>query len=131
MNLPDLPAGYSFKPDLELTPRQAKKAMDEGRLLIVDCRTQPEIDVASIAGAQHIPLDELEQRADEIEPEANQDVAVICHHGVRSLKATLLLRHLGLKDVKSVAGGIDQWSIAADASVPRYERSGGVCRVVK
>lgn len=131
MNSPDLPAGYSFKPDLELTPRQAKKAMDEGRLHIVDCRTKPEVDVAGIAGAQHIPLDELEHRADEIEPEAGQDVAVICHHGVRSLRATLMLRHLGMTNVKSVAGGIDQWSIAADPLVPRYERGGGVCRVVK
>ena len=131
LRMTDLPAGYPFKPDLEITPRQAKKALDEGRLHIVDCRTKPEVEVASIAGAQHIPLDELEQRADEIEPEAGQDVAVICHHGVRSMKATLMLRHMGMKNVKSIAGGIELWSTSADSSVPRYERGGGVCRVVK
>jgi rhodanese-related sulfurtransferase len=118
----DLPTGYPFKPEFELTPREAHAALAAGSLLLVDVRTQPEWDRARVQGSIHIPLDQLEKRWDEIEPIDGQQVAILCHHGVRSMKATLMLRQLGLANVKSVAGGIDQWSLTADASVPRYTR---------
>ncbi len=126
----DLPPNYPFKPELELTPRQAHAALAAGTLLLLDVRTSPEFDAAHIASSLHIPLDELENRWDEIEPAPGQQVGVLCHHGVRSMKAALMLRQLGLSNVMSIAAGIDQWSIAADAGVPRYERAGGVVRIV-
>ena len=118
----DLPAGYHFRPEYELTPRQAHAGLAAGTLLLVDVRTQPEWDRARVDGSVHIPLDQLEKRWDEIEPTPGQQVAMLCHHGVRSMKATLMLRQLGLADVKSVAGGIDHWSLTADPLVPRYTR---------
>ncbi|MFZ4575958.1 MAG: rhodanese-like domain-containing protein, partial [Phycisphaerales bacterium] len=78
--------------------------------------------------AVHIPLDEIERRHDEVEPEPGQAVAVICHHGVRSMRAALALRALGVQGCLSVAGGIEAWSLAVDSGVPRYERAGGVVR---
>jgi rhodanese-related sulfurtransferase len=119
---PDLPAGYHFRPEYELTPRDAHAALAAGTLLLVDVRTQPEWDRARVANSVHIPLDQLEKRWDEIEPASGQQVAILCHHGVRSMKATLMLRQFGLTNVKSVAGGIDHWSLTADPSVPRYTR---------
>jgi adenylyltransferase/sulfurtransferase len=80
----------------------------------------------------HVPLSELEKRHDEIEPAPGQQVAILCHHGVRSLKATHALRALrkDLAQCRSVAGGIELWSRAADPAVPRYERGPGVLRLV-
>lgn len=124
--MPGLPRGYAFKRELELTPREAAGMLKEGRLLLIDCRTMPEYEYAHVPGSVHIPLDELERRRDEIEPAEGQAVAVLCHHGVRSMKGTLALRALGVAGCRSVAGGIDSWSLGADAAVKRYERAGGV-----
>jgi len=124
-----LPQGYAYKPEYELTPRDviARIRADPAAVLLVDCRTQVEWDLVHIAGAVHIPLDEIERRADEIEPAPGQAVTVICHHGVRSLTAALALRQLGFPQATSVAGGIELWSLAADTSIPRYQRQGGRC----
>ncbi len=127
-----LPPGYVLRPELELTARQVKGMLDAGtpRVLIVDVRTQPEWDAVHLKGAVHIPLDEVERRADEIELNPGQTLAVICHHGVRSLKASLALRALGFPAAMSIAGGMDAWSLGADPTVARYERGPGGVRLL-
>ncbi len=116
-----LPAGYPFKPDLELAPRQVKAALAEGTLVLLDCRTKGEWTTARIQGATLIPLDELSQRLPEIESLAEDGaaIAVHCHHGSRSMKAALFLRQHGIQAM-SMAGGIDLWSLDIDPTVPRY-----------
>ncbi len=132
-NLDDrgLPPGYAFKPDLEVTPREAAQMLASGKpVIVVDVRLDSEIQTASIrASFVHIPLDQIESRADEIEP-GDAPVLTLCHHGVRSIKAALALRALGVPNVKSIAGGIELWSAAVDPTVPRYERAGSVCKLV-
>jgi len=39
---------------------------------------------------------------------------------MRSLQATRLLRGMGFKKSKSLAGGIDAWADKYDAEMPRY-----------
>jgi rhodanese-related sulfurtransferase len=112
----------SLRPGLEITPRDAKAKLEAGSLLLIDCRTQEEWDAVHVAGSVHIPLHELEQRVDEVLAKPGQQVAVLCHHGVRSLKGALALRQIGFPLAQSVAGGIDLWSIAADARVVQYDR---------
>jgi rhodanese-related sulfurtransferase len=86
--------------------------------VLVDVRRADEVAKAVLAGAVHIPLDELEERFPELDPE--QETIVYCHHGVRSLSATAFLRQRGFRDVRSLAGGVDRWSVEIDPSVPRY-----------
>ena len=50
----------------------------------------------------------------------DKTIIVYCHHGVRSLKVTSLLRQHGFGSAVSMAGGIDRWSVEVDATVPRY-----------
>lgn len=126
-----LPTGTTLRPD-EVSPREARALAASGRALVVDVRTQEEWDLVHVPGSVHIPLPEIEKRHDEIEPAPGRQVAVLCHHGVRSLKATHTLRALrpDLADCRSIAGGIELWSLAADAGVPRYERGPGVLRLM-
>ncbi|CAG1004671.1 putative adenylyltransferase/sulfurtransferase MoeZ [Phycisphaerales bacterium] len=127
-----LPVGAPFHAEFEITPRDAKAALDAGRVLLVDVRTQPEWDLVHVPGSLHIPLDQIADRHDEIEPRPGQRVVLLCHHGRRSLDAANVLRATGrpdLADSKSVAGGIELWSLSADAAVPRYERGPGVLRL--
>lgn len=127
-----LPAGYRFKPEVEITPADlsrrirdqgiVERAEDDG-LLLLDCRTEEEHRTAHISGAILIPLIELQARTDELESEnlgQNRPIVVMCHHGVRSMRVVSTLRSLGFSDVRSVAGGIDLWSRTIDPSVPRY-----------
>lgn len=121
-----LPRGYAFRAEYELTPRQVRDllASPKSAVVLVDCRRPEEHQLTRIAGAVLVPLAEIERRTDDIKDlaeDAGQDaiVAVHCHHGVRSLKATLALRAKGI-NAWSVAGGIDLWSIDIDPSVRRY-----------
>jgi rhodanese-related sulfurtransferase len=129
-----LPLGAVIRPEYELTPRQVGEQLQSSNPevpLIVDVRTAAEFQVGHIAGALHIPLHEIEKRYDEIvDAAAGRTVVTICHHGVRSLKASLFLRQVGVAGAMSMAGGMDAWSLAIDAAIPRYERSGDTCRVI-
>ena len=90
---------------------------------LLDVRTEGEHAIASISGAILIPLHELHARIGELVEEgwAHEDrVFVVCHHGVRSRTGAAILESVGFRDVASVAGGIEAWSVRVDASVPRY-----------
>lgn len=119
-----LPVGYPFKPEWEFTPRQTQAALKSTNApLLLDCRRPEEWAFNKISGATHIPMNEIEKRADELETEdgsRSQPIVVYCHHGRRSLMVTTQLRAMGFSNVKSMAGGIDLWSIDIDRSIPRY-----------
>lgn len=117
-----LPAGYDHRPDLEITPRQLRDACADPAHapLLLDVRRPDEWDIARLEPAVFIPLGELERRADELDEHKHRPIAVMCHHGRRSMTATLYLRSKGFAQARSVAGGIDLWSVDIDPGVPRY-----------
>lgn len=121
-----LPHGYPFKPEWETTPRQTKQqlhAATSDSFILLDCRRPEEWQTTRIAGARHIPMADIERRAEELESDdgtRDTPIVVHCHHGVRSLKVTAALRAMGFTNVRSMAGGIDLWSIDVDPTVPRY-----------
>lgn len=124
-----LPVGYPFQPDWEVTPREVKAAMDAGRtagpdgVLLLDCRRPDEYAVAKIDGAVLVPMDQVGGRLGELEGKTlgrDRTIVVQCHSGRRSLRVAAALRAAGFSDVKSLAGGIDLWSVDIDRAVPRY-----------
>lgn len=122
-----LPVGYNFKEEWEITPRDCQARDD---MLILDVRQPDELAIASIDGAMHIPLGEIALRIDELGDDDAKPIATLCHHGLRALQAATLLRQYGFDEARSIAGGIDVWSVACDASIPRYVRQAGKCCVV-
>ncbi len=102
------------------TPSELKEKIEAGdnRLVLLDVREQWEFDIAHIKDAKLIPLGQLPHRLNELNP--HETTAVICHHGIRSRTAGLLLEQNGFRDVINLAGGIDAWSKETDASVPCY-----------
>lgn len=102
----------------EITPQQLKERLDSGESLqLVDVREAEEVALANI-GALHIPLSDLLMRHQELDPE--RETILICHHGIRSAQATLLLSQLGFSKVLNLQGGIDRWSTEVDPTVARY-----------
>ncbi len=106
--------------DIQILPEEAKQKLDNGgKVILLDVREQWEYDLARIEGAKLIPLGQLQQRVNELEPEA--EIIVYCHHGMRSFHATMFLRQQGFPKAQNLAGGIDGWSQRVDSSVPRYQ----------
>ncbi|MCC2099475.1 MAG: hypothetical protein KDJ29_21475 [Hyphomicrobiales bacterium] len=88
--------------------------------LLLDCREEFEHQTAAIDGAVLIPMGELSERINEIEPHRAQRIVVHCHHGGRSLRVAMALRQAGFDHAQSMAGGIDACSLEIDPTVPRY-----------
>lgn len=116
------PPRWHFQEGLEISvPETAKRHGEAGEeLLLIDIREPEELDICSIEGAIHIPMGDLPSRVNEIDADEDTTIALICHTGRRSLNATIFLQKQGLAGTRSVAGGIEWWSLRIDPSVPRY-----------
>jgi rhodanese-related sulfurtransferase len=90
--------------------------------VILDVRELWEIQRASVKPANcnlvAIPMMQLQARLAELKRDI--PIAVLCHHGVRSLQVARFLAFNGFSTVANISGGIDAWSIDFDASVARY-----------
>ena len=103
----------------EVTPEELRDALaQEAPPLLLDCRQPEEFAICALSGAFLVPMNEIPSRLQELDPDAR--TIVYCHHGVRSLHVTAFLRQQGFRDVRSLRGGIDRWSLAIDPGVPRY-----------
>lgn len=86
--------------------------------LLLDVREANEYAFAHIQGSLHIPLRQIPERIQELNPE--QDLVVLCHHGMRSQQACLFLEQYGFTRLFNLVGGIDAWSLSCDSTVSRY-----------
>jgi rhodanese-related sulfurtransferase len=104
---------------LEITPLEVKKLLDKDHPFnLIDVRGAGEYEICKIEGSTLMPLDELKDLLHTLDPA--DEIVAYCHHGMRSLKALRLMKEMGFTNVKSMAGGIDLWSIDIDTSLPRY-----------
>ena len=76
------------------------KAMLERKAQVVDVRTKAEFKAAAHPRAIHIPLDELEARAKELDP--SRPVLVCCETGSRSGFGVSLLKKAGFQEVANL-----------------------------
>ncbi len=105
----------------EISPAKAKQKWDAGEAALIDVREVGEHQIASIDGAELIPMGTVPQRLSHLEELADEKLLVVfCHHGVRSLNVVNWLRGQGVAECVSMAGGIDLWSSVVDGAVPRY-----------
>ena len=106
---------------LEIDCRTTKSKLDAGgEFLLVDCREPDEYSTVHIEGVKLLPMSELVDRASELEPFRRHTLVVHCHHGGRSLRVARWLREQGFLSAQSMAGGIDQWALEIDPTLPRY-----------
>lgn len=107
--------------EFEISVRElSEKLRNDGRdVLLLDCREAPELELARIAGATHIPMGDIPMNLHQLDDE--REIVVMCHHGIRSASvAVWLLEEGGFERVRSLRGGIDAWSREVDPTVPRY-----------
>ena len=94
------------------------KIEQEEKLFLLDVREPNEYEYGHIANSILIPLNQIPNRLSELDPE--QEIVVICHHGMRSQQAANYLAQSGFKNISNLTGGIDAWSCTCDSSVRRY-----------
>ena len=87
--------------------------------MLVDVRTDMERQIATIEPSLHLDLSQFTERAPAEIPK-DAEVEVYCHSGMRSAQAAMWLKANGWSRARSLAGGIDEWSVVVDAEVPRY-----------
>jgi len=98
----------------------AAKLAGKESVYLIDVREPWEHETAALPNSVLVPLNELMGRTDELHPPAEALVVVYCHHGIRSLSGAALLEAAGFKNVVSLAGGIDAWSLQIDPNLSRY-----------
>jgi adenylyltransferase/sulfurtransferase len=102
-----------------MTPQELKARLEGGRPpILVDVRQDWETRLCRLENALHIPIEEIELRSDELD--AQSEIVVYCHQGVRSAAVAEYLRSLGFTDVKNLAGGLDAWARTVDPGMRRY-----------
>jgi rhodanese-related sulfurtransferase len=89
----------------EIDRAEARKLINEGAQLL-DVRADHEWEAGRIAGATHLPLAELAERAGEVDRE--RPVILYCRGGNRSTMATAALAEAGY-DAMKLEEGIVGW----------------------
>ena len=93
-----------------------------GSAVVLDVREAWELQTASITAQGFelltIPMHLIPPRLSELK--RDQPIAVLCHHGGRSMQVAAFLVQQGFSHVANIAGGINAWSSQVDASVPQY-----------
>jgi len=103
--------GLKHSTPASISVLEARERISRDSVLVLDVRTPPEFTgpLGHINGAILIPLQELEQRLDELEPYKQEDIIVVCRSGNRSGKATIVLQKKGFKAI-NMEGGMLKWN---------------------
>lgn len=91
-------------------PDQLSEKIGQGAL-VVDVRTRQEYAQGHFGGAINIPVDEIEQRLNELGPKVDP-IVVYCQSGMRSARAKRILEAAGYKDVTNGGGLSDLAAVA-------------------
>lgn len=86
--------------------------------VLLDVREGWEVELCSLPGAQHIPMNVVPLRCEELPPE--RDIVVICHHGGRSMQVAMFLERQGYGAVHNLMGGVELWAAEIDPKMRRY-----------
>ena len=94
------------KPPFEITAEEFKARLErkETPFQLLDVRTLQECYNGHLEGAILIPLHELQERLDELNP--SQETLIYCHAGIRSLTALSILENAGFTQVRHLKGGL-------------------------
>lgn len=91
----------------DVTAEQARELIEKRLLVILDVRTVQEFEDGHVEGAINMPVDDLEQRLEELD--RNDEMLVYCRTGNRSTRAVQILRENGFNKIYHMADGIVGW----------------------
>ncbi len=104
---------FMHRADVQTASRLTAKGYDERTrelddIQLVDVRNPGEVAAGTIPGAVTIPVGQLPNRVDELDPD--RPTVVYCAGGYRSSVAASVLRQRGFADVSDIIGGYTAWT---------------------
>lgn len=93
----------------EVAPKQAAELIKDTNPLILDVRTPGEYKSGHLKDAVLIPLQVLQNRANELFDYKNRVVFIYCSTGNRSTVASKILIDMGFNRIINLRNGIEQW----------------------
>ena len=85
---------------------------------IIDVREEFELEISKIEGAMHIPMNQVPERLEELNPD--NEYVIMCRTGVRSSQICEFLSNQNFRSVANLTGGINEWAKKIDSSLPIY-----------
>ena len=104
----------------QMTVRELKErlARPGAKPVLLDVREGWEINICALPAAVHIPMGQIPARIGELSHE--QEMVVVCHHGVRSLRVAHFLESRGFSKLYNLQGGVDAWAREIDPAMHTY-----------
>ena len=103
---------FAERDDLEPVSRETLlDRLREGQVTVLDVRTADEFAIGHLPGAWNVPIETLEQRLEELDP--NQEIVAYCRgaYCVLSFEAVAALRERGF-NVRRLEDGFPEWRAA-------------------
>lgn len=91
-----------------ITPEELKQKLKQKDIQLIDVRTPSEFKARNIKAFINVPLNTL-NNSSVTKLSKEKEVIVICQSGMRSNKASKLLKKLGFRKVTNVKGGMNAW----------------------
>ena len=86
--------------------------------LLLDVREPHEFHFCHIDGSVNRPMGQVFLNPGDYQTE--QEIVVICHHGIRSAQVANFLESHGFQDIVNLDGGVAAWAAEVDPSMPTY-----------
>ncbi len=104
----------------QMSPAELRSYLEQTgqRPLLLDVREPWEYHHCHIDGSRLIPMGQIPTASRDLDPD--QEIVVICHHGVRSQQVCGFLDRSGFKNVVNLTGGIDAWAREVDPAMATY-----------
>jgi adenylyltransferase/sulfurtransferase len=109
---PDLPYGLRVM-DLH------EKIRAEEPILFLDVREEWERSIYPGMDGIHIPFSKLHAEWESLTPHKEREIVVCCLFGWRSREAARLLADRGFQKVANLEGGLEEWTLYQDQSIPK------------
>ena len=102
-----------------ISPKEFAERLEKDEdLRFIDVREPQEFEIARIEKAELLPLSRFNEWIDTLK--RDEEIVVMCHHGIRSANVCMFLVREGFEKVFNLDGGIDLWSMKIDENIPRY-----------
>jgi len=104
----------------QLSPQQVLELIEKNEIkpVLLDVREDFENEICAIEGSINIPLHKIPEAVEELDPQ--QEYVLICHHGLRSQRAGVILSSQGFEKLINLVGGIDAWACNIAPEMKRY-----------
>ena len=87
-------------------------------LVLIDVREPWEFQIGHLPGSKNIPLQNIPTFLET--EDKGRTYLFICHHGIRSARATAYADSQGFADVWNLSGGVAAWAQKVDPNFPTY-----------